>query len=263
MNEAEQFLEDVLEKRKRVRRMEEALAAHTAKAESVTGLRLGEKVQTSAQSTIDGVLAALEEERSRLEEAQKELEDMTARAKELINLIRDDETAWHVLWERYIVGEKWSTIARKLNYSTRTVMRIADEGIERINDRKRPKGRYGIHAPPERQRRPPRGGLFCCTEREVRKLHRPMNARERTIQIYHLREYDESRAAGWYTISYYDTEGKRTKSINLLHGHKNIKGPHTHVGYYHAEYGTRRLTDKERRLIDRVSKAWENTDGRS
>lgn len=25
------------------------------------------------------------------------------------------------------------------------------------------------------------------------------------------------------TISYYDTEGKRTKSINLLHGHKNIK----------------------------------------
>ena len=24
------------------------------------------------------------------------------------------------------------------------------------------------------------------------------------------------------TISYYDTEGKRTKSINLLHGHKNI-----------------------------------------
>ena len=134
MNEAEQFLEDVLEKRKRVRRMEEALAAHTAKAESVTGLRLGEKVQTSAQSTIDGVLAALEEERSRLEEAQKELEDMTARAKELINLIRDDETVWHVLWERYIVGEKWSTIARKLNYSTRTVMRIADEGIERINE---------------------------------------------------------------------------------------------------------------------------------
>lgn len=27
-----------------------------------------------------------------------------------------------------------------------------------------------------------------------------MNARERTIQIYHLREYDESRAAGWYEM---------------------------------------------------------------
>lgn len=65
------------------------------------------------------------------------------------------------------------------------------------------------------------------------------------------------------TISYYDTEGKRTKSINLLHGHKNIKGPHTHVGYYHAEYGTRRVNDKERKLIDRVLKAWDNKNDRS
>lgn len=132
---AKDFLETVLKKRRKVRRMEESLAAHTARAESVTGLRLGEKVQTSAQSTIDGTLAALEEERSRLEEAQKELEDMTARGKELINLIRDDETAWQILWERYIMGETWSAIARKINYSLRTVHLVANAGLEKINER--------------------------------------------------------------------------------------------------------------------------------
>lgn len=137
MNEARQILEDVLMKRKRVRRMEESLAAHTARAESVTGLRLGEKVQTSAQSTIDGTLAALEEERSRLEEAQKELEDMTARGKELINLIRDDETAWQILWERFIVGETWGSIARKMNYGRATVVRLANAGIDAINEKMR------------------------------------------------------------------------------------------------------------------------------
>ena len=60
------------------------------------------------------------------------------------------------------------------------------------------------------------------------------------------------------TITYYDTRGKRTKSINLLHAHKNIKGPHTHVGYIHDEQGTRRQTKKERAMIEFVTKMWEN-----
>ena len=137
MSEARAFLEDVMAKRKRVRRMEESLEAHTARAESVTGLRLGEKVQTSAQSTIDGTLAALEEERDRLEEAQKELEDMTERAKELINLIKDNETEWQVLWHRYILGEPWGKIARQLGYSRATIDRIAKDALERIDEKMR------------------------------------------------------------------------------------------------------------------------------
>lgn len=135
MNEARQILEDVLMKRKRVRRMEESLAAHTARAESVTGLRLGEKVQTSAQSTIDGTLAALEEERCRLEEAQKELEDMTAKAKELINLIRDDEVLWQILWHRYILGESWKTMSAKLHYSRTNLYLKLERGLSLIQER--------------------------------------------------------------------------------------------------------------------------------
>lgn len=58
------------------------------------------------------------------------------------------------------------------------------------------------------------------------------------------------------SINYYDSEGKRRKSINLLHDHKEIKGEHAHVGYYHKEGGTRNLTDKERELVAFVRKVW-------
>lgn len=80
MSEAKDFLEMVREKRRKVRRMEEALAENTARAESVTGLAFTERVQTSNKYTIDATLAALEEERQKLVDAQNELEDMTERA---------------------------------------------------------------------------------------------------------------------------------------------------------------------------------------
>lgn len=133
MNDVKSFLEMVREKRNKVRRMEEALAEKTARAESVTGLSLGEKVQTSNKATIDAMLVAIEEERKRLADAQKELEDVTEKAKALINTIRDDEIAWQILWHRYILGETWNVIAKRMNYSRWTVMRLADEGIAKIN----------------------------------------------------------------------------------------------------------------------------------
>jgi len=46
-------------------------------------------------------------------------------------------------------------------------------------------------------------------------------------------------------IVYFDNDNKRVKTIDLLHKH-NSKTPHTHVGYYHDENGTRGLTPKEK-----------------
>lgn len=134
-SQSKDFLESVRAKRNRVRRMEEALAENVTKAETVTGVKIAEKVQTSNKATIDATLAALEEERQRLEAAQTELEEMTRQAKEMINLIRDNETEWQVLWHRYILGEPWGAIAKQLGYSRRTIMRIRDEGIERIEEK--------------------------------------------------------------------------------------------------------------------------------
>lgn len=62
-------------------------------------------------------------------------------------------------------------------------------------------------------------------------------------------------------ISYYDTEGKRVKSIDLLHTHRNMK-PHVHHGYVHNEddneKGATGLTPKEKQLVDLVLTVWHN-----
>lgn len=59
-------------------------------------------------------------------------------------------------------------------------------------------------------------------------------------------------------ISYYGADGKRIKTINLLHSHEQFKGEHTHIGYYHDEGGTRNLTNDEKKLVAFVKKAWYN-----
>lgn len=60
------------------------------------------------------------------------------------------------------------------------------------------------------------------------------------------------------SINYYGADGKRVKSINLLHDHNEIKGEHAHIGYFHKEYGTRHLTVQEKKLVELVKKIWYN-----
>ena len=57
-------------------------------------------------------------------------------------------------------------------------------------------------------------------------------------------------------IHYYDNEGKRRKTIDLDHFHDKKK-PHSHGGYYHAEY-LGGLSSKERAMVDRVFQLWNN-----
>jgi len=130
-----EFLESVRKKRNRVKRMEEALAESRARAESVSGLQIGEKVQSSGQIGIDATLAAIEEEQERLEEAKKELEVEIGKAAELVNLVRDDESVWHVLWERYILGASWNSVAKHTSYGRRTVFRLAEQGHQYLDEK--------------------------------------------------------------------------------------------------------------------------------
>ena len=135
MSEAKDFLEMVREKRRKVRRMEEALAENTARAESVTGLAITERVQTSNKSTIHATLAALEEERQKLVDAQNELKDMTERAKALINTVREDEVTWQILWHRYILGESWKEMSARLHYSRTSLYLKLEQGLGLIQER--------------------------------------------------------------------------------------------------------------------------------
>lgn len=63
------------------------------------------------------------------------------------------------------------------------------------------------------------------------------------------------------SITLYDENGKRERQIDLTHIHK-VNGAklklHTHMGYNHDENGTRKPSEKEDKLIDKITKAWEN-----
>lgn len=62
-------------------------------------------------------------------------------------------------------------------------------------------------------------------------------------------------------ITYFDRANKRNKVINLNHPHKREQ-PHVHHGYFHNENdgpkGATRLSDKEKRMVDRVKRLWDN-----
>ena len=61
-------------------------------------------------------------------------------------------------------------------------------------------------------------------------------------------------------ITAYDKENKRYKQIDISGNPHVIDGkkelPHTHMGYFHDENGTRKPTANERRMIDKVKKEW-------
>lgn len=63
------------------------------------------------------------------------------------------------------------------------------------------------------------------------------------------------------SVTYFDQKNQRVKTINLDHPHKGEK-PHVHHGYFHSENdgqkGATRLNDKEKRMVDRVRKLWNN-----
>ncbi len=66
-------------------------------------------------------------------------------------------------------------------------------------------------------------------------------------------------------ISYYDTENKRTKTIDLDKPHKGVT-PHVHHGYNHNENdgpkGATGLSTKEREMVDFILKTWYNRKGK-
>ncbi len=66
-------------------------------------------------------------------------------------------------------------------------------------------------------------------------------------------------------IVYFDRERKRNKQIDLSHKHGGIS-PHVHHGYEHNEgdsaKGYANLTTRERSMVERVARIWDNFKGK-
>ncbi len=62
-------------------------------------------------------------------------------------------------------------------------------------------------------------------------------------------------------ITYFDTENKRVKVLDLSHPHKGMQ-PHVHHGYFHNENdgpkGAANPTPEEKRMVETVLKLWYN-----
>lgn len=67
-------------------------------------------------------------------------------------------------------------------------------------------------------------------------------------------------------ITRYDRNNRRYKQIDLTGSPHRVNGtavlPHSHLGYYHAEHGTNPVSARDRNLIDRVRRIWDNFYGR-
>lgn len=102
------------------------------------------------------------------------------------------------------------------------------------------------------------GNIKFITQNESGSQKTPMETMTRG-RVYVLLDKHKDAPK---SVVYFDTKNKRNKQIDLDHVHKGMK-PHTHHGYNHAEYetskkGATRLTTKENKLVERVSKEWYN-----
>ena len=65
------------------------------------------------------------------------------------------------------------------------------------------------------------------------------------------------------SISFYGSDGKRVKQIDLDHPHK-VNGvaitPHVHYGYYHNDSSSD-LSNEDKVLVDKVYAVWNNRHG--
>lgn len=60
----------------------------------------------------------------------------------------------------------------------------------------------------------------------------------------------------------YDKKGKRIAQIDLEGRKHKVNGkyiiPHIHQGYFHDEFGTRKLNDYEKGLVAKIKRIWDN-----
>lgn len=77
------------------------------------------------------------------------------------------------------------------------------------------------------------------------------------------RVYARVEGDGLKSIIYFDTDGKRSKQIDLTHAHDGKK-PHTHYGceFPKGKHDVSRLSTREKAMVGRVIELWGNRSGR-
>lgn len=103
--------------------LSEEIETRRARLESTAVPALGDRVQSSPRDVFADMMAALADKELQLAEMiyAYELQRDTI-VRQILNL--DNETQSRVLYERYVRGKRWDTIASEMHYNRQHVCRI-------------------------------------------------------------------------------------------------------------------------------------------
>lgn len=126
--DVKQFLQQVRRQGARIRSLSENLDRLRYDMTHLSSPILGDKVQTSHQSSLDDVLIRMEAEEEAYLAEYKSLLDMRREAVRLISM-EPDPVCQAVLQRRYIMGQRWEEISAAMNYSSQHIRRLNDQAL--------------------------------------------------------------------------------------------------------------------------------------
>lgn len=126
--DVKQFLQQVRRQGARIRSLSENLDRLRYDMTHLSSPILGDKVQTSHQSSLDDVLIRMEAEEEVYLAEYKSLLYMRREAVRLISM-EPDPVCQAVLQRRYIMGQRWEEISAAMNYSSQHIRRLNDQAL--------------------------------------------------------------------------------------------------------------------------------------
>lgn len=126
--DVKEFLSDVRRSAIRLKSLQEELDRVRYEIIHLSSPVLGDKVQTSHQSSLDDVLIKLEAQEERYLTEYSALLDKRREAIRLISLEKDP-VCQTILQRRYIVGERLEEVAAVMHYSEQHIRRLSERSI--------------------------------------------------------------------------------------------------------------------------------------
>lgn len=128
MMDVKEFLQQVRRQGARIRSLSENLDRLRYDMTHLSSPILGDKVQTSHQSSLDDVLIRMEAEEEAYLSEYKSLLDMRREAMRLISM-EPDPVCQAILQRRYIMGQRWEEVADSMHMNERWVRKLCATAV--------------------------------------------------------------------------------------------------------------------------------------
>ena len=126
-----EFLRSVREQDRLLRAYEQELEDLRRRAYNISSPKLGDKIQSNHLTTLDEIVAKIEQQAAKVNAAWDELIDRRNSARFLISKVEDGNIRC-VLYRYYILTHSWEQIAVDMGYALRHVYRLHGEGLQNL-----------------------------------------------------------------------------------------------------------------------------------